>query len=421
MKRNLILIIGIIICLFTGSALAAQVAELTLVKVVVDGEATAADWDLTADGTGANDVSGPGGASEPVVVPDTFQLSESVGPLNYTAGEWDCTGGTLVGQELTLSSSEAVTCTIVNTYDPPIVIFDSYFALPALPDGDGAGTPVCIDEGSGLLVAGCDVSDQIDPTSVQKRVDDVCAVGYSIRVINSDGSVVCEPDNDTTLSEGQVDAFVANNGYGDITAVTTAVGSGLTGGSSSGSVVLSVSGVTSAMISDNTLTANDLATNSVGAAEIATSAVGSSEVADNSLTASDLAANSVGMSELSIPAGSHNANLTMVSGYNYIYGTSTVTPPVSGSCYVTSTARVESGLTGTDGAAFLRTARQTGTSNSADYQYGVYLSGGAGSGITVTSVWSVTGGTTYKFGCQVSASGVVIGTIIYCRSAWMCF
>ena len=180
---------------------------------MVDGGATAADWVLTADGTAANDVSGAGGISELVVVPDTFQLSESVGPLNYTAGEWDCTGGTLVGQELTLSLSEAVTCTIVNTYDPPIVIFDSYFALPALPDGDGAGTPVCVDDVSGLLVAGCDVSDQIDPTSVQKRVDGVCTTGYSIRVINADGSVVCEPDVDTVLSEAEVDSFVSNNGY----------------------------------------------------------------------------------------------------------------------------------------------------------------------------------------------------------------
>ena len=38
----------------------------------------------------------------------------------------------------------------------PIVIFDTDFALPAMPDGDGAGTPVCIDPTSGLLVAGCD-------------------------------------------------------------------------------------------------------------------------------------------------------------------------------------------------------------------------------------------------------------------------
>jgi len=56
--------------------------------------------------------------------------------------------------------------------------------------------------------------------------------------------------------------------------------------------------VTSAMIIDNEIGADDLAPNSVGSGEIATGAVGSSEIVDNSLTASDLAANSVGASEL---------------------------------------------------------------------------------------------------------------------------
>ena len=239
MKKNLRLIIGFIIGSFIGSALAAP-TQLTLVKEVVGGEAVVTDWVLTADGTDANDLSGTGFISG-FVDPDTFLLSESAGPPSYTAGDWDCTGGgTLDGQSLTLSVDEVVTCTIINTYVPPVVVFDTDFALPAMPAGDGTGTPVCVDEISGLLVAGCDVSDQIDPTSVQKRVDGVCAEGYSIRVINTDGSVVCQPDVDTVLSEAQVDAYVSNNGYGDITGITTSSTSGLSGGTASGTATLSV-------------------------------------------------------------------------------------------------------------------------------------------------------------------------------------
>jgi hypothetical protein len=130
-----------------------------------------------------------------------------------------------------------------------------------MPAGDGAGTPVCIDDLSGLLVAGCDVTitaDEIDPTTVQKRVTGACAPGSLVSAINEDGSVVCEPDIDTVLSEGQVDSFVANNGYGDIMGVTTAPGSGLTGGTESGTAALSVSGVTSAMITDGTIVGSDI-------------------------------------------------------------------------------------------------------------------------------------------------------------------
>lgn len=40
--------------------------------------------------------------------------------------------------------------------DPPLVIFESDLALPAIPPGAGPETPVCIDQTTGLLVVGCD-------------------------------------------------------------------------------------------------------------------------------------------------------------------------------------------------------------------------------------------------------------------------
>lgn len=82
----------------------------------------------------------------------------------------------------------------------------------------------------------------------QNRVSSSCTAGSSIRVINSDGTVTCETDD---------------NAGGDITGVTA--GSGLTGGGASGSVTLNIGtgAVTSAHIADGNVTSTDIANNSV--------------------------------------------------------------------------------------------------------------------------------------------------------------
>ena len=90
---------------------------LHLRKVVINnngGIATVADFTLTANGTGTNDLSG----TDPVdsggtLLADTWALSET-GPSGYTASAWVCVGGTQSGSNITVGIGGSATCTITN-------------------------------------------------------------------------------------------------------------------------------------------------------------------------------------------------------------------------------------------------------------------------------------------------------------------
>ncbi len=58
---------------------------------------------------------------------------------------------------------------------------------------DGGGTSYTA--GFGLNLAGSEFS--VDTSEVQDRVDGTCPAGQSIRAVDADGSVTCEPDDDT--------------------------------------------------------------------------------------------------------------------------------------------------------------------------------------------------------------------------------
>ncbi|EKD99541.1 MAG: hypothetical protein ACD_22C00235G0001, partial [uncultured bacterium] len=95
---------------------------LHLRKTIVNdngGTATEADFTLSANGTGANDISG----NSPVdsgagLMADTFALSET-GPVGYSASDWVCVGGTQNGSNITLGLNQETTCTIINNDIPP--------------------------------------------------------------------------------------------------------------------------------------------------------------------------------------------------------------------------------------------------------------------------------------------------------------
>ena len=96
--------------------------KLHLRKVIVNdngGEATVADFTLTADGTGSNDLSG----TSPVdsgsgLLADTWALSET-SPAGYTASDWVCVGGTQSVSNIAVGIGGEATCTITNDDIPP--------------------------------------------------------------------------------------------------------------------------------------------------------------------------------------------------------------------------------------------------------------------------------------------------------------
>ena len=101
---------------------AAAAATLTLNKVVQGGNATAADWTLTAGGS--TSFSGTTGVSRSIAA-GTYSLSES-GPAGYSLTSWSCVIGTTTttGASVTLAGGETGVCTATNAL-PGITVVKS--------------------------------------------------------------------------------------------------------------------------------------------------------------------------------------------------------------------------------------------------------------------------------------------------------
>jgi hypothetical protein len=216
--------------------------------------------------------------------------------------------------------------------------------LPAGNEGDVTG----VTAGTGLSGGGStgEVTLSADTTYLQRRLAAECASGKAIRAVSQDGTVSCDEVGDITgvtagtglsgggssggvslgvddsvfqrrlsgsCPAGQFLVGIAQNGAssclsgGDVEAVTTATGSGLSGGGESGALSLAIApdGVTAARLADSAsvdadraVTTNHIRDNAVVADKIASGAVGSDEVGFNALTDQDLGQGSVGTSEV---------------------------------------------------------------------------------------------------------------------------
>jgi hypothetical protein len=123
--------------------------------------------------------------------------------------------------------------------------------------GTSGGVTVNVGAGTGIT-AGAD-SIAVDTTVIQQRVAGTCPAGQSIRIVNENGSVVCQPDDgvvtetDPTVLASVKDGVawgelsdipagfadgMDNDSGGDITGV--AAGTGLTGGGTAGDIALNV-------------------------------------------------------------------------------------------------------------------------------------------------------------------------------------
>lgn len=163
-----------------------------------------------ADGPqGPEGPEGPTGPSGTYSVTGGLTLADGVLGTNPTALQSRVSQACVEGQSIrAISQDGSVTCEDDTDTNSGGDITDV---------SAGAGLIGGATSGSALL--------SINPMLTQSRVTGACPAAQSIRVINENGTVVCEVDSDSG---------------GDITAVNTAFGSGLLGGNTTGTANLSV-------------------------------------------------------------------------------------------------------------------------------------------------------------------------------------
>ena len=218
---------------------------LTLVKEVIGGLAVATDWTLFAKVGEDTVLSGAGGAtSDETFQAGTYDLSESAGPADYLPSGWSCGDVENVGSQVTLAVGQSTTCTITNTFTPPvpgsitivkhteggdgtfdfsITGGDDFSDSPSIETSGGTGSTGAIEVAAGTY----DVIEETVPTGWNfdgaECIYDEESVGESIEngeqvTLGEDDSVTCHFYNVRETASFLVQKIVINDDEGTSTA-----------------------------------------------------------------------------------------------------------------------------------------------------------------------------------------------------------
>ncbi|HSW37529.1 MAG TPA: hypothetical protein VLG37_04155 [Candidatus Saccharimonadales bacterium] len=189
---------------------------LTLIKYVTKdngGTAAPTDWNLSATPSDSqySTLSGAGGfASKTAQANVGYALAESTGPSGYSAGSWNCNGGTFANNSLTLAAGDNVTCSITNNDIAPRLT-----VTKVVTNNDGGTLQV---SDFPLYVDNTQVTSGVEYTSFNAgtyTVSEVQQAGYNLDSITGN----CSPNGSITMVVGGVYSCTLTNN--DIPATIT--------------------------------------------------------------------------------------------------------------------------------------------------------------------------------------------------------